>query len=145
MDLSVDASTGPASLDLAELTLSSLTVDASTGSMDITLPGNQKIAAIKVNCSTGPVQITVPTGTSGAMTIHASTGNLVINLPENAGAQVTITHNGPGSLSLGGFKKVRGPVEPSNKEGVYENAAYATSNAPILLSLDLSTGSVSVQ
>ena len=144
-DLSVDASTGEATLDLTGLTLSSLTVSASTGSMDITLPENQKISAVKVNCSTGRIQITVPRGTSGAMTVNASTGDLSINLPANAGAQVTITSSGPGSLNLPGFKKVRGPVESSNKEGVYENAAYAGSEAPILLTIDLGTGSVSVQ
>lgn len=144
MDLTVNASTGSSNLDLSGLSLSSLRVDASTGSMEVKLPASSKTLPVTVQCSTGSMRITIPDNTPVDMSLDASTGGVTINLPKTAGVQVTVTSNGTGGLSLApGFEKMQG--DANKREGVYQNAAYNTAAAPIKIRLDMSTGGVNIR
>lgn len=144
LDLAVDASTGSARLNLAGLKVSSMRLNASTGSMDVRLPAGQAITPLEVKCSTGSMAITIPGDTAVDMSINASTGGVTVNLPADAGVQVTVVSNGTGGLSLGpGLDKVQG--DSKDKEGVYQNAAFKTSGTPIKIRLDMSTGGVTIR
>lgn len=143
LKLTVNASTGSTNLNLSGLKLDSLNVDGSTGSMDITLPENSVSLPFDLHASTGSITMTVP-NTQVDMAINASTGSITINTPSGSGVQVDLRDASVGSFSLpSDFKKVSG--SGNDKEGVYENSAYAGAKAPIRIRLNMSTGSFTLR
>lgn len=142
--LSIDASTGSTNLDLTGVQLQELDIQASTGSMDVILPEGLERLPFKLDMSTGSMDIRVPDNTGFTMTAEGSTGSLSIDIPDGAGLRVEVVDDGPGSLNLpSGMDKIsRGD---DGDEGVYQNDAYATSDNPIDIRIDTSTGSVSIR
>ncbi len=143
LNLTVNGSTGKTTLNLSGVTLQSLAVDASTGNMEIDLPNQDQRYPTTLNMSTGNMVVSVPQGATFDMTVDGSTGNLTVDLPEGSGVQVNVRSSGPGRLILpDGYQKVRGT---NQKEGVWENAAYATTSSPIHFVVDLSTGNIALR
>lgn len=144
LDLRVDASTGSTDVDLTGILLKALTVNASTGSMDIQLPKGQESFPFNLDASTGSMDIVVPEKTGFDMTAKASTGSLTIDIPDGASWQVEVTDGGTGSLNLpSGSSKVSG--DPKKDEGVYESSGFKESPTAILITIDMSTGSVTIK
>lgn len=144
MELHIDASTGSTEVDLTGIELESLTVEASTGSMNIRLPEDQESVPFRLDASTGSMDITVPENTGLDMNVDGSTGSLTIDIPDGASWRVEVTDGGPGSLNLpAGSSKVSG--DPNDDEGVYESRDFQESADAILITLDLSTGSVTLR
>jgi hypothetical protein len=141
--LRVDASTGSTKMDLDGVQLESLTVNGSTGSLVIDLPADAPRFPFTYDASTGSAVINVPGGTAFDMNVEASTGSITIDVPDGAGVQVDVRDGGPGGLNMPGIEKVSG--RQNEDEGIYENAAYATSPYPIKIVLDLSTGGVTIK
>ena len=142
--LKINSGTGASALDLTGLKLESLTIDGGTGSSRITLPQSSSRFPFKFDIGTGSVSITVPDDTAFDLNVDGGTGSLIIFLPEGAGVQVDVRSGGIGSLNLPGFNKVRGG-ESRDKEGVWENDAYASADYPINIILDIGTGSVNIR
>jgi len=144
LDLTVDASTGSLEMNLTTLKLERLEVDGSTGSIELALPASVDSYPVKVDGSTGSLDISIADKTAVDLDIQASTGSIEIDVPEGAGVQVRITDGGTGSLNLpAGFDKVQG--ESNEKEGTYENDAFDSASDPITIVVDMSTGSVNVR
>lgn len=144
LELEVDASTGSTDVDLTGIQLEALTVDGSTGSMNITLPSGVDNFPFVLDASTGSVNVVVPDGTGFDLEVDASTGSITIDVPDDAGVQVEVVDGGTGGLNLpAGFTKVRG--DEDDKEGLYENAAFAGADAPIRIRVDMSTGGFNVR
>jgi hypothetical protein len=144
LDLTVDASTGSTQMDLTGIQLQGLDIQSSTGSMQVTLPAGQESFPFVLNMSTGSMNIEVPEGTGFEMTAEGSTGSLSIDVPEGSGLRVEVTDDGPGSVNLpNGVRKISG--DDNDDEGVYQNEAFETSDNPINITLDLSTGSFNVR
>ena len=143
LDLTIDASTGSTQVDLTGIQLQGLRIDASTGSMQVTLPEVEEPFPFRLNMSTGSMNISVPENTGFNMIADGSTGSLSIDVPDGAGLRVEVTDDGPGSVNLpGDMEKVSGG---DGDEGVYENDAFATSDNPIEIQIDVSTGSFNVR
>ncbi len=142
--LGVDAGTGLVEMDLAGLSLQSLTVDGSTGRMDILLPENGGHYLFDLDVSTGATTIQVPGGASLDLKVDGGTGGLVIDVAEDAGVQVEVLDGGVGSLNLPpNFEKVRQGNDED--EGVWENGAYASTKTPVRIILDISTGNITIR
>lgn len=143
LQLTVDGGTGSTELDLTGLELEALTVDGGTGSMQIALPEDSRRFPIDLDGGTGSMSITVPENLSFDLTTDGGTGSLFIDIPDDAGVQVEVRDGGVGSVNLSGaFNRISGG---RNDEGVWETEAYATTDTPIKISLDVGTGSITVR
>jgi hypothetical protein len=144
LELRVDSGTGRTEMDLSGLTLESLVVDGGTGSIDITLPEGGRSYTFDLDIGTGSATIAAPEGATLDINVDGGTGSLTIDAPEGAGIQVEVRDGGTGSLRLpDGFDKVR--EGDDDDEGVWENEAYASTDAPLRINLDIGTGSVTVR
>lgn len=145
LDLEVDSSIGDIKLELAELQLNALNLDASTGGITVSLPEDSPHFSFVLNQSTGGVRIDAPEKATFDLDVDGSTGGLTIDVADNAGVQVEIRDDGPGSLNLpAGFEKVE-QSEDDADEGVWQNKAFSTTDYPITITVDLSTGSVTIR
>lgn len=143
LQLTVNGGTGSTDLDLTGLELESLTVDGGTGSMRIALPEDSRRFPINLDGGTGSVTITVPENLSFDLTADGGTGSLNIDIPDDAGVRVEVRDGGVGSVNLSGaFKRISGG---RGDEGVWETDAYATTETPIKITLDVGTGSVTIR
>jgi hypothetical protein len=142
--LLIDTSTGRSEIDLTAIQLESLTVDGSTGRINLILPEGHPRFPFNLDASTGGVDIIVPQGTSVDMNIDGSTGRIVIDVPDDAGVQVDVRDGGTGRLSLpDDYRQVR--EGRRRDEGIWENDAYATAANPIRIILDISTGGIEIR
>jgi hypothetical protein len=140
LDLTVDASTGSLEMDLSGLQLDKLDIDGSTGSLDLSLPTSTAGYPVRFNASTGSAEISVPDATAVTFNVDASTGRIIIDVPDDASVRLRVTDGGTGGLNLpDGFVKVSG--DAGDKEGTYESASFSETDNPILITLDMSTGS----
>ncbi len=119
-DLQIDYHSGSVDLDLTELTLSELVIDAGSGSADISLPD-------------GKYEIE----------IDGSSGSIEIELPASMEARIKVD-GGSGSFSLDEtrFTQVEGD---ERDEGVWETAAYDDASDRVELILDVGSGSVQIR
>lgn len=144
LKLDVDQSTGSLEMDLTGASLEELTIQGSTGSINVTLPENQAEFPFKFDASTGSANIVIPQGTSCRLDLEASTGSMTIDIPDEVGVQVEVTNGGVGSLNLpAGVEKVSG--EKGDKEGRYENTTYKDARVKVSIRVDMSTGSFTVR
>lgn len=144
LDLVVDAATARTEVDLSELQLHSLDLDGGTGNMEIDLPEDGDRFDINLDMSTGNVTLRVPKTSSFDLEVDGSTGNLIVDIADGVGVEVEVKDGGVGSLRLGsGFTKVR--EGDDDDEGVWQNAAYATTSTPVRITLDISTGNIELR
>lgn len=144
LKLELDASTGSTAVDLTGIMLEELNIKGSTGSMSITLPGDQQDIPFTMDASTGSLVVKVPQNTGVKLDLRASTGSVTMTIPDGAGLQVDVTESGLGSLSLPkNMEKISG--DKDEKKGLYENAAFKTASRKIAIKLDMSTGSVTIR
>ncbi len=141
--LTVDEGTGRTDLNLSGLKLTTLKVSAGTGSLSLILPESQAELPVKLDMGTGSMDVRLPANTAVNLNINGGTGGLTITLPAGAAVQVYVADSGLGGLTLpDGFTKVSG--EASNKEGTYQNAAYSGAKTPIMITIHMGTGGVTI-
>lgn len=144
LQLTVDAATGSTKLDLTDLKLDNLEVHVATGSLDLNLPQSSDNLPVNLNGGTGSMDVIIPSNTPVTLNANNGTGSLRIDVPQGAGVQVDVRNGGVGSIHLpNDFKKVSG--ESNKKEGVWQNNAFDGAKAPIKITLDNGTGSVTVR
>lgn len=144
LDLKVDVSTGSSELNLSALKLKSLTIDASTGSMTLDLPASQQTYDVTINASTGAITMEIPRGAQVNMRLRMSTGSVTIHVLADAGVQLRVEDDGPGSVSMrSNYTRTQ---QGDGKRGTWESPNYAKAERKITIIVeDMSTGSLTVR
>ena len=165
-DLGLEVSAGSIEADLSALDLTDLALDVSSGSMQVDLPasdrpyagtieissGNVSVNApdgsgfqlASVDVSSGSAQVTVGEGLSFTATVDVSSGSAVIDLPDDAPVQVVVDRVSSGSVSLpGSYTRTAG--DPEEQEGTWESASFSGAARPIVLHIEISSGSATVR
>lgn len=88
LDLSADLSAFDADLDLSECNLTSLTVDASAGDLDVTLGGRSAAQKVDIDTSAGAVKLRVGSAAKVEISISASAGSIEIYVPSGAALRI---------------------------------------------------------
>jgi hypothetical protein len=144
IDLTVDAGTGRTTLNLMDLQLSALHIDASTGELEVNLPAAEDELDVRFEASTGQTVIVIPTDASVNLVIDGSTGGIQIDVPETTGVEVEVVDQSTGNLRLpDGYTKVR--EGDDDREGVWQNAAYDTAQNKVRIAIEMSTGNVTLR
>lgn len=138
IDLTVDASNGPVTADLAGLMLSNLDIDAGNGRVTATLPDG--VYDLRLEGGNGHITLTLPAMGSRTVRVDGGNGGVTLTLPVGVAARVEYDE-GNGSVSVDGrFTRVSGDGD----EGVYETADYATADERVLFIVDSGNGSVRI-
>jgi len=98
VDLRIEASSGPATLDLSGLTLSGLSVDASSGPLVMQLaPGAY---SLDYEASSGRTEISAPAGLDLEAFIDMSSGRFTLTLDEQTNAEIVLQDASSGHFTV---------------------------------------------
>jgi hypothetical protein len=135
IDLEVKTGAGNANLDLSDMMVRTLTVDAGASSAVIT--GSPKaMTSMDVKTGVGSVNIDLTGDWKNSATVHVDggVGSIKLLVPRNVGVTVE-AKRGLGSISTPGFTK---------DGNTYRNAAYGSSAITLSIDLNVGVGSVSI-
>lgn len=140
MDLRLDLSSGKSELDLAQLSLTGLDIDASSGAVQLALPSGAY--DVRYEASSGAATIDLPQSGTIFMEVDSSSGRIAFDLPAGMAARVEVVDASSGALQLSSrFSLVDGQV---GEEGVWETDDYGRNDNSIELILDMSSGAISI-
>ena len=142
MELLLDLSSSRVAIDLSELTLSSVSIDGSSGRATVMLPDGNYDGYYDV--SSGRVDLTLPAGGRHEFTIDGGSGPLRLYLPAGIEARVEVVDGGSGSFRPGDrFDKIED--RDRRDEGVWVTDGYeAGMRNSIDITLDIGSGSIRI-
>ena len=164
LDLVVDASSGRAELELDELDLESLTLDASSGALSASLPAT--VSAVQFDGSSGHTELTLADETEADVWIEMSSGALDISVGQDARLAVTVRKGSSGRLTLSlpqgtpvrvevndsGSGSVRLPAEiklvesGDQDEGIWQTDDWKEGNPGLTLTVeDRGSGNITIE
>ncbi len=165
--LALDFQTGSGSvdLDLVELALTGLRVDVSSGDVTVKLPAgsgrpytvdmnlssgdlNAQAAAdsrldMNVDISSGDALLTLGGDSEATVDFRGSSGEFTLQLAAGQACRVEVRQLSSGDVHLpSGFVR---KSEGEGKEGAWETGDYGSATHKVLLTIELSSGSVTVR
>jgi hypothetical protein len=135
IDMEVKTGAGNVSLDLSDMMVRTLTVDAGAASASIT--GSPKaMTSMDVKTGVGSVNIDLTGEWKNSATVHVDggVGSIKLVVPRNVGVTVD-AKRGIGSINTPGFTR---------DGNTYHNAAYASSAITLSIDLNVGVGSVTI-
>jgi len=135
MDIEVKTGAGNASLDLSDMMVRTLTVDAGAASASIT--GSPKVmTSMDVKTGVGSVNIDLTGEWKNSATVHVDggVGSIKLVVPKNVGVTVD-AKRGIGSITMPDFTR---------DGNTYRNAAYGSSAITLSIDLNVGVGSVTI-
>jgi hypothetical protein len=140
--LRVDSGSGSASLDLAELDLRELALDAGSGAVTLALPAASEAYDVRLSGGSGAQTVQVPTNAAGLVDYDGGSGSLRLEVAEGAAVRVEVRDSGSG--------RVRVPSEweelesGDDDEGVWQSPSFDDSEDRqlVLVVSDLGSGDV---
>ena len=135
IDLEVETGAGNANLDLGDMMVRSLTVDAGASSASIT--GSPKaMTSMDVKTGVGSVNIDLTGDWKNSATVHVNggVGSIKLTVPRNVGVTVD-AKRGIGSISAPGFTR---------DGNTYRNSVHGSSAVTLSIDLNVGVGSVTI-
>lgn len=141
LDLTLDGASGALELDLHQLDLQKLTVNASSGSLALRLPAGSYRGII--DGSSGSMDLTLPADGLIVLDVDGGSGSVTLYLPAGMNARVVVEDNGSGGFRPGDrLVLVSGEAD---KEGTWETPGFAEDKDGVVITLNIGSGSVSVR
>ncbi len=123
--LAIQGGVGQATLDLADLTVTALTVDNGVGATYLTIPVNDSRYTATLTGGVGEFMITVPEGTAVDLVITGGVGEITVDVPDQAAVRVE-REGGLGDVTMpSGYTRVSG----NDDTGVWESQGAGASPA----------------
>lgn len=128
LDLAIEGGSATTTLDLADLLLTYLSIDASSGALQADLPGLGAIYRAGVNGGSGGIELRIAPGasldleatfrsgsgvlhvgegTDMRLTLRAGSGAVTLDLPDTAPIQLDVRDDGSGRLTVPAYLKRR--------------------------------------
>jgi hypothetical protein len=141
-NLDLELGSGPAILELDDLTLTALNIDGSSGQVDMVLPdGNYDLT---YDVGSGSVSITLPQKGQGVFQVDGGSGKLDILVPASAGVMIVVEDKGSGRLTID--ESLFNQTEiGEDGQGVWATDNYSDTASRLKLVLDTGSGSATVQ
>jgi hypothetical protein len=162
--LDFQTASGTADLDLQALTLTDLQIGVSSGKAVVKLPAGSasKYSAdlelssgdldvqtaagaqigMKVDISSGDASVTLGDGSDVEVDFHGSSGEFTLQLAAGQACRVEVRQVSSGDVHLpSGFVRTSG----DGKEGTWETESYASAAHKVLLTVEISSGTVRVR
>jgi hypothetical protein len=144
LDVTLDAGSGMAEIDLSELQVTYLETNMGSGSTTIELPESVAKLTSTVDGGSGSLVITMGKVIDAEVTLDGGSGSIVLRLPADAAVRIEVLDSGSGSVAIPGrLTHVSGG---EGDEGVWESAGYAGAAHKILIIVDgVGSGSIAIQ
>lgn len=145
LDLTLDIGSAPTTLDLRDLTLRSLRVEAGDDEVALLLPDGDYEAAIDVG--NDPFDLTLPEGGEITLDIETGSDTLTIYLPDSLNVRIEFIDGGSGDFRPGDRLTRVEESDADNHDGeVWQTEDYETGmRDAVLIRLDLSSGAVRIR
>lgn len=142
LELHGDGGSGPVNLQLSGLMLSRLEHDGGSGPSTIALPDGDY--EVSYDGGSGPATFLLPESGRQTLEIDSGSGPVRLTLPSTVEAQLVVTDDGSGALSLSDrFELVAGEADG---EGRWETPGFAENDADrIIIFLDQGSGPVTIE
>jgi hypothetical protein len=144
IDLRVDASSGSATLNLRDIKVRALQVDASSGSLIAHLPSMPARYDVRVEASSGALTFNLADNSEVNASIDMSSGHVTFDVPDDAGVQVNVRDSSSGSVNVpSGYKRT---ADNGRNRGTWESPNFANAERQIVLTVtDMSSGTFEVR
>jgi hypothetical protein len=139
IELRLDLSSGYVDLDLAELELSGLEVDASSAAFETALPAGSYPASFDL--SSGSSTLTLAEGSTLNLEIDGGSGSVRLVIPNNLPTRVTVDGGSGAFRHDDRFELVSGDRD----DGVWQTTGFDTFSQVLEIDLRIGSGSVSIQ
>lgn len=126
-------------LDLRQLTLTQLQVEANASRVNLLLPNGSYMGDLKTNA--GTMELTLPAAGQQDLLIGMSAGNMVIHVPADRAVQFTVDR-AVGSFSVENGRLAR--ISQNDNNEVWESPSFNTATDPLRVRLTISAGNVRV-
>lgn len=92
-DITADSAGGNIKLDLAGMSVASVSTDTGGGNIDVILPDNASSLSVNANTGAGNVNVEVGSGISGSNIVKANSGagNVTVHLPSDIATRIHAT------------------------------------------------------
>ena len=145
LDLDINSGVGEVSLDLADLTLTAVTIDSSVGEVDLILPAMDASYRVSVNGSVGDFSISVEEGAAVDLILKAGVGNFTVNVPRDAAVRVD-AQTGVGDIRVPPhFDQIRGDDRAVGEQGTWETPNFDGAARRITIEFDGGVGGLTVR
>jgi hypothetical protein len=145
LDLRIEGGVGDKRLDLGDLEIRALEVDADVGDLTLILPATGSSYTAQLGGGVGDADLTLEPGADVILDIDGDVGSIVIHLPDGAEARVE-AETQVGSVELpSGWRRIEGSTEMVGVRGVWETAGYASAASRILIVFNGDVGDLIVR
>jgi len=144
IDLTIDAASGSANLDLSQLRLIAFAIDQGSGSLDLQLPPSTQPYNADINGASGSLNVTFASGGNVTVRLNGASGSINLKIPADSEAQVQIRSSGSGSVNLPArLQAVK--VYNQGKEGTWQTSGFdQAEHKLIIICDDLGSGSFNI-
>ncbi|NWF71080.1 MAG: hypothetical protein HXY40_18510 [Chloroflexi bacterium] len=141
LDLEVNAGVGSTELNLTDLTLRGLNVNAGVGAVNVLLPASDAAYSANLNGGTGQMDVTIPENTAVEVRVSGGVGEVEIDVPEGAAVRIE-AQTGLGGVNVpGGYTRVSG----RDNNGTWQSPDYRTDARQIRIVYQGGVGSLNVR
>jgi hypothetical protein len=141
MTLDINAGVGSSTLNLADLNLTSLNVNAGVGEVIATLPASDAGYEAVFSGGTGSLEITITEGAAVDLRVSAGVGGTVIDVPDNASVTLDAS-TGVGGIDLpAGYSLVSG----EDHDGVWQSGDYMSDARQITIHYEGGVGGLTIR
>jgi len=145
LDLRIEGGVGDKMLDLGDLEIRALEVDADVGDLALILPSTGTAYTARLGGGVGDADLTIEPGADVILDIDGDVGSIVIHLPDGAEARVEADTD-VGSVELpSGLRQMEGSPAFVGVRGVWETAGYASAASRILIVFNGDVGDLIVR
>jgi hypothetical protein len=168
LNLTINAGSGHAELDLSGLMLTDLRLDGGSGGVKVSLPAGPEKYTARLSGGSGGLNVSVAQGAraaldlrsgSGGMTasfgkdatidarLNTGSGGATISLPAGAAARVEVRDSSSGGVHMPAGMKLVDDLRDNDKDtGVWETANFAAADSKIsLIVTDLGSGGLTIR
>jgi hypothetical protein len=163
LDLTIDAGSGSATLNLTDLELSNFEIDGGSGSIDLFLPATTSLYDIKIDggsgsfyvelenrsdiqaqidAGSGSFELVIGTGSDFEARIDGGSGSIDIDVPEDAGIRVVVRDKGSGRVRIPSDFDLLDDMDDDDRDtGIWESEDYDDASHKIEITFDPGSGS----
>ena len=144
LDLTINASSGNATINAGDLMLHALTVNSSSGDFKANLPAAPEMYQVRIDASSGNLNFSVADGAALNASLRMSSGNITFNVPASAGVQLNVRDSSSGNVRVP--PSYNRTVDNGRNRGTWESPTFGKSDSKIIVTIDnMSSGNFTIR
>ncbi len=142
IELDINGGLGNATIDLQDIWLRSLYLDAGAGAFDLTLPATEAAYSAEIKGGVGALRITIVEGADLTLRLEGGAGTVTIDVPDEAAVHIDVTGGLTTVTMPRHFQKVR---EGDLQGGTWETEGFGGADRQIDILFRGALGTLTVE